>query len=239
MREDHSAVPADALRDELMAVPGVASAEVDLTDANAPAGVRVRLSADADARRVGAEVQRILASHGMRSRFAATPESPIESGPAVPTVVAAEVSGGDESPAIPPPPVEAPPEPPETLAAVPDPPAAARPQTAVLDGLDAVAVEERSDGLSVRVALHDGRSGSHGLPSEDSAVLDDAVVAAVASALEVEAELVATEWMEVEGASIVTVVVRRPDGTLAAGAGIVRVGRAFAVGIGAHAALSN
>ena len=73
----------DALRAELMSVPGVASAEVDLTDASAPAGVRVRLTADADARRVGAEVQRVLASHGMRSRFAdaETPPAPPEPGP--------------------------------------------------------------------------------------------------------------------------------------------------------------
>ena len=69
MREGSAAVDAEALRAELMSVSGVASAEVDVGESSAPAGVRVRLTPDADARRVGAEVQRVLAGHGMRSRF--------------------------------------------------------------------------------------------------------------------------------------------------------------------------
>ena len=58
---------AESLRDELLAVPGVAEAEVDESGTN-PSGVRVRLAPEADAQAVGIEVQRILASHGMRSR---------------------------------------------------------------------------------------------------------------------------------------------------------------------------
>jgi hypothetical protein len=252
MREEPSAVASDALRAELMSVPGVASAEVDLTDASAPAGVRVRLTADADARRVGAEVQRVLASHGMRSRFAdgedAPPAPHPEPGP-VPIVAPPAPMVGE--PTFPPPPMESPPAPatpPEPvadeaaatvpMAAVPDPPPTAPPLRIIRGGLDAVAMEERADGLAVRVTLDDGRIGSHALMSEDAEVLDSAVIAAVADAVDVEVDTVATEWMEVEETSIVTVVLRLSDGAVVAGAGVVRVGRAFAVGMAARSALA-
>ena len=58
------------LQEELLRLDGVAEAEVDAADGAGPAGVRVRLSPDADAEAVGAEVQRVLAAHGMRSRLA-------------------------------------------------------------------------------------------------------------------------------------------------------------------------
>jgi hypothetical protein len=253
MREEPSAVASDALRTELMSVPGVASAEVDLTDANAPGGVRVRLTADADARRVGAEVQRVLASHGMRSRFSdgdgdAVPDPAAEPAPVPLMPPPLPVA---EEPSFPPPPVDSPPapespaepvveEPPAAvpMAAVPDPSAATPPLRIIRGGLEAVAMEERADGLAVRVTLDDGRVGSQPLTSEDTEILDSAVIAAVADAVEVDVETVATEWMEVEEASIVTVVLRLSDGALVAGAGVVRVGRAFAVGMAARAALA-
>ena len=68
---------ANSLRDELMALPGVAEAEVDASG-QSPSGVRVRLAADADAKLVGVEVQRVLASHGMRSRVASAPEDAVD-----------------------------------------------------------------------------------------------------------------------------------------------------------------
>jgi len=58
------------LQEELLRVAGVAEAQVDATEGAGPAGVRVRLAPDADADAVGAEVQRVLAAHGMRSRLA-------------------------------------------------------------------------------------------------------------------------------------------------------------------------
>jgi len=63
-------VVAESLREELMELDGVAEAEVDEA-ADSPSGVRVRLEPDADARLVGVEVQRVLASHGLRSRITA------------------------------------------------------------------------------------------------------------------------------------------------------------------------
>lgn len=261
MREEAPAVASEALRAELMALPGVAFAEVDVNDASAPAGVRVRLTPDADARRVGAEVQRVLASHGMRSRFSDAPPAEQTSPfapppPATPPPTAPSPTA--VSPTFPPPPLEAPPiaavaphvevmatpepvaveEPPAPvrMAAVPDLPAEP-PKRVIPGGLQAVAVEERADGLAVRVTLDDGRVGSHGLTADDGAILDAAVIAAVAAAVGVEAETAATEWMEVDGVSIVTVVLRLGDGALVAGAGVVRVGRAYAVGMAARAAL--
>jgi hypothetical protein len=58
----------DTLRQELMSLVGVAAADVDGTGEAAPSGVRVRLVPGADARAVGVQVQRVLASHGLRSR---------------------------------------------------------------------------------------------------------------------------------------------------------------------------
>jgi hypothetical protein len=60
---------ADSLRDELLAIPGIASAEFEGTEEQ-PLGVRVQLAVGADPETVGREVQRVLASHGMRSQLA-------------------------------------------------------------------------------------------------------------------------------------------------------------------------
>lgn len=66
---------ADLLRDELLRVPGVESADIE-GDALTPQGVRVRLSAGVDAAAVGEEVQRVLAAHGLRSEMA-PPDKPV------------------------------------------------------------------------------------------------------------------------------------------------------------------
>jgi hypothetical protein len=58
----------ETLHQELMSLVGVAAAEVDGSGESAPSGVRVRLIPGADARAVGVQVQRVLASHGLRSR---------------------------------------------------------------------------------------------------------------------------------------------------------------------------
>lgn len=54
------------LRDDLLSLPGVESAELD-GDAIVPTGVRVHLAAGVDAAAVGEEVQRVLSLHGLRS----------------------------------------------------------------------------------------------------------------------------------------------------------------------------
>ena len=66
---------ADLLRDELLRVPGVESADIE-GDALTPQGVRVRLAAGVDAAAVGEEVQRVLAAHGLRSEMA-QPDKPV------------------------------------------------------------------------------------------------------------------------------------------------------------------
>jgi hypothetical protein len=68
-------VTADLLRDELLRVPGVESADIE-GDALTPQGVRVRLSPGVDASAVGEEVQRVLAAHGLRSEMA-QPDRPV------------------------------------------------------------------------------------------------------------------------------------------------------------------
>ncbi len=215
---------AETLRSELLAVPGVASAEVDVSEADSPAGIKVRLAPEADARRVGVEVQRVLAAHGMRSRFlpadgeaaeepAAADESPqagADSGSAVPT-------------RFPPIAVASPLEVAETP----------RPQKSVAVG--SVSVEERADGLTATVTLTNGRSASRET-GFDPAALDTAVVAAVTEAAGVVTTALAVEWLEVAGATVVTVVVRR-GAAPTAGAAVVKAGRAFAVANAAVAAL--
>lgn len=54
------------LSDDLLSVPGVASAQLD-GDAMTPNGVRVQLAPGVDAAVVGDEVQRVLSLHGLRS----------------------------------------------------------------------------------------------------------------------------------------------------------------------------
>lgn len=123
------------------------------------------------------------------------------------------------------------------MAAVPAAPDESPSGRVITGGLRSVAVEERADGLGVIVTLADGRRGSHRLTGEEADELDAAVITATGAAVGVEAETVATEWMDIAGGSVVTVVMRLVDGTLVAGAGVVRVGRAYAVGFAARAAL--
>jgi hypothetical protein len=237
-------VGAETLQADLLAVPGVASADVETNVGDAPAGVKVRLDADADARRVGVEVQRILAAHGMRSRFSGTdqaveesapPPAPEPSRPSTP--VRSTPPPAAPTPPAPdqPPPVTAIPNPPTIDPPTIDPPSIEPPST--IAALRSVSVEERADGRTALVVLDDGRQAAQatGSGAED---LDSAVVAAITEAAGVAATLVVVEWTEVEQGSVATVVAQDADGTLLAGAAAVRIGRAFAVGKAAHAALS-
>lgn len=68
----------DSLQEELLAIPGVDGADFD-GGVVAPEGVRVRLSAGADPIRVGEDVRKVLAEHGLRSQMtspAVAPEVP-------------------------------------------------------------------------------------------------------------------------------------------------------------------
>ncbi len=225
---------AETLQIELLAVPGVSAAEIATGDGAIPTGVKVSLSADADARRVGIEVQRILAAHGMRSRFSSGKE---EDSPLPPSV-------DDSSPTPPvpevPPPVAAPPtlSPPVAVVVepVPEPPPNAPPAPVV--ELRSVSVEERMDGLTASVVMSDGGAASRviaaGLGTEE---LDAAVVGAVAEAAGESVTAKAIEWLEIDERTVVTVVVEREDGSLGAGAAVTAIGQAFAVGTATGAAL--
>jgi hypothetical protein len=244
-------VASDSLREELMALPGIADAEVDAEDGS-PSGVRVRLRPDADPQKIGAMVQRVLASHGMRSRVAGDHGdlAPVVSLPFAPI-------------AIPPRP-EAPPPTPEALApARPDaePPRAEEirrepptsvdrptsddphPTTGQAGGrrtLAALAYEEAADGVTVTAVAEDGQRFSR----RAAATTDDAVGAAIVAAVGALAEGKPQRmlWMSaatVEGSEVVTVVVEKTDGTRVAGAAIVRAAKAYAVARAAFVALRS
>ena len=66
---------ADSLQEELLAIPGSDGADFD-GGVIAPEGLRVRLSAGADPIRVGEEVRKVLAEHGLRSRMTSPPVAP-------------------------------------------------------------------------------------------------------------------------------------------------------------------
>jgi len=254
-------VATETLESELLAVPGVASAEVDVGNGATPEGVKVSLTPDADARRVSVEVQRVLAAHGVRSRISSgddglsvvsSPEPVVDDetsrGPgslitARVLAAAIEREGVDqvlptsEEPSIgtspPPDPFAAPP-----IAAVPMPSASDPPARISVPDVTSVSLEERRDGLTASVVLADGRRASRAVGS-GADELDTAVIAAVAEAVGESVAKVAVDWLKVDDGTVVTVVIKRSDGSLAAGAGVMRVGPAFAVGIATRAALEG
>jgi len=221
------------LRDELLQLPGVAEAEVDESGDSA-SGVRVRLAPDADARLVGAEVQRVLAAHGMRSRVTGADEK-----------TEPEESSGDAAP-VPPPAIEAP-APQEIIAAMPppiaavsapstppsvatiEPPREAPPSAAVDAGLASLRVEESSEGLAVTAVFTDGRTlTQRSGPSEEG--MYEAVVSAVGALADGHPPaLVSVDGTVAGGSEVMTVVLERADGTRAAGAAVVKASKAFAV----------
>jgi len=223
-------VAAESLREELMSLDGVAGADVDESQ-DSPSGVRVRLEPDADARIVGVEVQRVLASHGMRSRITGDDEaeSTEDADLEPPVDVTAEITPEEtpesvpEPPEVPPRPLEPPP------SAVPELPDGGPPSAGIKSGLASLMVEESAEGLVVTATATDGRSLTQGSgPSEEG--LFEAVVSAVGALAEGEAPgLIAVSLSEANDTEVVTVTAARADGAVVAGAAVVKVGRAFAV----------
>lgn len=253
---------ARTLQDELLAVAGVAEVDVD-TDDGSPAGVRVRLSPEADAAAVGAEVQRILAAHGMRSRLAgssdvATPEdmppppeaappSPVSEPVAPPTPGAPEPEPSPEGAQITTVTTEAAALPGDAGAEAPppgggsaeaaepaDPP---RPAATPASRLGSLRVDETLDGVTVTATTTDGRSLSQrAVPTEEGTF--EATVAAVGTLADGSPpSLLGIQQATIEGSEVVTVVLGRNDGTRFAGAAVVRAARPFAVAAATWAAL--
>jgi len=217
-------VASESLREELLALPGVAEAEVD-EHGDSPSGVRVRLLPDADARAVGAEVQRVLAEHGMRSRLTSGDrEGPPSGGP----VAAADPFA--------PPPMMAAGEP------LPEPPTAPPPDApAAVPGvrLTALAVEESAGGVTVTVTSSDGRTATERAESTEQSLFE-AVVAAVGTLADGRAPVpLLITRATAAGSEAMTVILEREDGTRVAGAALTRASASYAVARASWVALQG
>jgi len=197
---------AEALREELLTVPGIAGAEVESD--RGVAGVRVQLEVGADPDEVGAAVRRILESHGMRSTTAAAEERP-EGGPPPPpgapgSVVSFPLVGEH---------------------AVADPEA----EEQVATRLESVSVEETPDGISVAIRASDGRHVGRFLAA-GVGEMDASVVAAVAELMErPDTALADLSEVRLGDETVVTVLLALGDGNLVSGAAIQTGGRAYVV----------
>lgn len=246
----------DSLRDELMALPGIADAEVDAEDGS-PSGVRVRLRPDADPQAIGAMVQRVLASHGMRSRVAGDQDdlAPVVSLPFAPGAIPPRPEAPPPTPEVltPSPPAVDPPraedirtEPPSTPV-VESAPEVVAPSPGQAQGdsgtgrtLAALAYEEAADGVTVTAVAADGQRFSR----RAAAITDEAVASAIVAAVGALAEgkpqrMLWVSAATVDGSEVVTVVVEKSDGSRVAGAAIVRGAKAFAVARAAFVALRS
>jgi hypothetical protein len=256
---------ADSLQEELLAIPGIDGADF-AGGVIAPEGVRVRLAAGADPIRVGEDVRKVLAEHGLRSQMTSPPLAP-----EVPPLPPAQME--PPMPPTPPPdvspPVVAMPYPEEStetlVVAVPgsvheaaateeamaaalvpevealeaEPSGHAATSDPIQAGLHSVAVEEASGGLTVVATRSDGVTVQR--PARDSVKgLDAAVVAAVSELADDAARprLIGVFDAEAEGVAVVTVVVEVDDGSLRSGSAVVAGGRAFGVARATWRALS-
>ncbi len=230
-----------SLREALLAIPGVAEADIDETSGS-PSGVRVTLAPDADGRVVGVEVQRVLATHGLRSRITPGDE------PAPPASPAGNGAAGDDMVFVPPPPPEAPPPSPVSTAsdevatgaeieaeAIPGP---AAPPPAGFD-LASISISETADAVAVTATATDGKSHTvEGVASEEG--LLGAVTEAVgALAVGDPPTIVSVDAVRTAGSEIVTVVLEDPDGRRSAGAAVVVADRAFAAARATVAAIRS
>ena len=241
---------ADSIREELLLIPGIEEAELE-GDTATPAGVRVRLSADADTDTVGEEVRRVLATHGMRSHVTA-PDNPVNP-PPPPGAPASVVTLPGVSIA---PPVqrfrEARTNDIEPEALIQDledvgsggdasPPTPASTPPAVVRRLQSVAVEEGRGGVLVRVSADDGTAAERRARAGEAG-LDDAVVSAIGELVDRRAApplVLEVVEHEVAGTPLVTVVVELGDGSRRVGSAVAEGGRVYAVGYAAWLALSG
>ncbi len=203
---------AEVLQQDLLAVPGIAGAEVESD--RGVAGVRVQLANGADADAVGLAVRRILAEHGMRS-----------------AAEAEEQLGG------PPPPPGAP----GSVVSFPKVGEHALPEPTTSVGaprLESVAVEETPDGISIAIRSTDGRRADREVENGPGG-MDVAVVAAIADLAEAtEVSLVGLSEAELGGRTVITVLVEVGQNRQASGAAVQQGGRAYAVAKATWVALS-
>lgn len=216
---------ADSLRSDLLAIDGIAAAELEGTE-EAPLGVRVQLAAGADAESVGIEVERVLANHGMRSHraeedaaaeAASAPAPSNNSGPPPPP----GASSGDAA-VLP------------MRGLIPEytapAPAAAAPE------LDSVSVEESRQGIAIRVSAG-GESATRQVGSSPDG-MDAAIVAALSELLGIEAELTAAQRGDAGGSRIITVLLEVAGRGQRVGSAVAAAGDAYAVAQAAWKALT-
>ena len=222
------------LYDELVAIDGVADAQVEIVEGGPPS-VRLQVQPGADRRMVGESVQQILSQHGLRSRLA--PEHTDLELSDAPTPPPTETGNGSNPDA-------------ETLE--PDSESADL-FTDDQDGLEdetsdqhvrrlnSVAVEEERRRVVVTVRDNQDRS-AQAIGHSGRRALRDAIVAAVAELVgdgSAVPSVVAIHRTAENSRDIVTVVLGRGAGDLMVGSAFVTVGWEFAFGRAVWAAISN
>jgi hypothetical protein len=244
-----------SLREDLLAIDGVEGADVDgLTDA--PSGLRIRISQNADQTLVGQAIRRVLSDHGLGTDTTLPGEasvrvrdpgtsvasvSDIASDEVEPASVTTLLSVDEDDDGM------------EIIDLVDDPvigggraagvdseavEAAAIPEL-VIARIERVSVQEGRRGILVTVEATDGRIEKIIARTADGGV-DRAVVLAAARLAAPGAPdplIVEIEERRVEGVDIVMIVLDR-DGEMAAGSAVVVAGSAFALGRATWAAVS-
>lgn len=219
------------LRDELVAIEGVAHAQVEIVDDGSPS-VQLQVEPGADRTTVGLLVQQILAKHGLKSRLAPEPGNP-----------ALEPESLDLEPEK-----EESPEPPigEELVAPASEPAFREgsnpaPPEGPIRRLVSVAVEEERRRVVVTVRDDRGRSATTiGRPGRMA--LRDAIASAVFELIGeggAPPSVVAIHRGTEGGRQLITVVVDRGAGDLSVGSAFVAVGWEYAFGRAVWAALTG
>jgi hypothetical protein len=223
----------DDLRIALQSLPGVA--EIDLSSEAGKPRVRVYLEESADAGSVAAAVRQVLAPRGLRAKEAA----PVGDGPT--------------------PPAAEPKAPPRSANGIPDRrarPSHVVPVTPPRSGVDGllrigglpangdvakfpvaagklerIAIEATADGFTVRAVDSLGRDTSMGV-GEGEGALDAAIVGAVARLIGYPAapRVVALNLQEMDGSSVMSVVIESPAGQRFAGAVVADASLPFALG---------
>lgn len=228
---------ASSLRAELLAIEGIASAELEGSD-EAPQGVRVQLSAGADAAVVGVAVERVLAAHGMKSHRSddglarRQPEKAAIPGPPPPPGASGngdasvlpirgvlETGQGTE--------VESP----EPEVEEPEP------KVEIAPRIESVSVEESRQGIAIRVTV--GEMSATRMVGSSADGMDAAIVAALSELAGVEAELVTAQRIEAGDAKVVTVLVSVPGRGQRVGSEVIGSGEAYAVAVAAWKAITE
>ena len=215
----------DELRAALLAVPGIASAEVSERPGDTPV-VRLWLDGSRPGEDVQRDVDEVIAGEGYRRK-----DELVEMEPAVPERKRQGLGRGLET-LIP-------------VAQREVAPAQFQ-EVAVMDAttdtvqLAKVAIEESAEGVLVRVEDSPGGSGVAEVGDGESA-LQDSVVSAVAGlfGLAGGVRLIAIDERHVADTQVVSVLLERSSGRRHAGAAVVEGGRPYTIGRAAYAAFRD